>query len=254
MLKRRPRNGFTLIELVVVIAILGILAGVGIARLLDANKEAKRNTCLANRTTLSHELSYQEVQGVAPATYFASVYSTAKNAVNRFHCPSGGTYTLNPTTLAVSCSDEDHTESSIGAATSSSAVDMSKVNLTTWADTVTAAQGISKGYQLQMGAVYSDATGTYFVYNATTLSQKYANTNPTLEAAIAAGAGIAKLNTATLLTQIKQGNKTVWSAVPKLGDVYYDGTNYYAFRLGSGYINTALNVATDENHWTKISK
>lgn len=253
MLKRRRRNGFTLIELVVVIAILGILAGLGIMRLLDANKEAKRNTCLANRTTLSHELSYQEAQGVDPATYFASVYSTAENSVNRFRCPSGGTYTLNATTLEVSCSDEDHTESSIGAAKSSSAVDVSKLNVTAWKTTVEAAQEVSGGFQLQLGTVYTDTTGTYFVYSATGLSQKYANTNPTLEAAIAAGAGIAKLNTATLLTQIKQGNKTVWSAIPKRGDVYYDGTNYYAFCTTSGYQNTQLDVA-HSNQWTKISK
>lgn len=258
MLRRRRANGFTLIELVVVIAILGILAGIGILRLIDANKEARRNTCLANRTTLSHELSYQEALGVDPATYFASVYSTAENAVNRFRCPSGGTYTLNANTLEVSCSDEDHTESSIGAAEATTGVDVNKLKLSSWSAAVQKAQNINGGLFLNRGTVYTDSTGTYFVYNGTNLSKQYASTNPTLSDALAAGAGVAKINMDSYLTsadQTLQGKKKVWTTVPTLGTVYYDSDSdsYYVYHLDNCDEHTALNVTTS-SHWLKISK
>ena len=256
MLKRRRRNGFTLIELVVVIAILGILAGLGIMRLLDANKEAKRNTCLANRTTLSHELSYQEAQGVDPATYFASVYSTAENALNRFRCPSGGTYTLNATTLEVSCSDEDHTESSIGAAKSSSAVDMSKLNAakTGWAALVAKAAGTTSGAYLEYGKVYTDSTGSYVAYGSS-LNQNIAKTTPTLAQAVAAGVQVAKLNLDTVWTSVnKTANGKAWLVAPTQGTIYYNGTSYYAYTSTNGAVGSGVNVEYSSSQWIKISK
>lgn len=257
MLKRRRTNGFTLIELVIVIAILGILAGIAIMYFLDAQTEARRNTCLANRTELSHELAYQEAQGVDPATYFAQVYSTAANAVNRFHCPSGGTYTLNATTLEVSCSDEDHSVSSIGAVASTNGVDISKLKISSWDAVVAAAKGTSHGADLTFGAVYTDRTGTYFVYGGgSNLKQNIAETTPTLAAAAAAGVDVAKINLDEYLTaadQVKKGSSKKWTTIPTRGTVYYNGTDYYVFRLKNGSDSTGVNVETSPQ-WLKISK
>jgi len=258
MLKRRKTNGFTLIELVVVIAILGILAGIAILRLLDTQKEARRNACLSSRTILSHELAYQEAEGVAPADYFAQVYTNAGTDKTRFHCPSGGTYSLNATTLEVTCSEEDHKDSSIGAEKSTGGVDVNKLKLSSWSAAVKKAQASSSGLFLYPGTVYSDTTGTYFIYSGDTLSNKLATTNPSLEAAVAAGFGIAKINMDTYLTsqdQAKEGNKTVWTSVPSLGTVYYDtGTDsYYVYHLPSALPTSAVNITTSPQ-WLKISK
>ena len=114
MPKERKPNGFTLIELVVAIAVLSILAGIAIMRYIDATTEAKRNTCLANRTNFSREIAYQEAEGTDPQTFFDQLYTNALSSNKRYRCPKNGTYTFNATTLAVSCSDPDHTGSSIG--------------------------------------------------------------------------------------------------------------------------------------------
>lgn len=52
MFKRIKKNGFTLIELVVVIAVLGILAGIAIPRFMEAQAAAKGAKILANLRAL----------------------------------------------------------------------------------------------------------------------------------------------------------------------------------------------------------
>ena len=49
---RKHTKGFTLIELVIVIAILGILAGLAISRYIDMQEEARGATVLANMRTI----------------------------------------------------------------------------------------------------------------------------------------------------------------------------------------------------------
>lgn len=52
MFKKLKRNGFTLIELVVVIAVLGILAGIAIPRFMEAQASARGAKILANLRAL----------------------------------------------------------------------------------------------------------------------------------------------------------------------------------------------------------
>ena len=44
----KKQNGFTLVELVIVIAVLGILAGLAIPYFMEAREEAAKKECLAN--------------------------------------------------------------------------------------------------------------------------------------------------------------------------------------------------------------
>ena len=68
-LARRSRHAFTLIELVAVIVVLAILAGVAIPRYLDYSTNAKRSATkgvLANvRSSIRHYYSQQAMLGTA---------------------------------------------------------------------------------------------------------------------------------------------------------------------------------------------
>jgi prepilin-type N-terminal cleavage/methylation domain-containing protein len=67
MLTKNLKKGFTLIELVVVIAILGILAGIAIPRFMDAQATARGAKILADMRTIDSALTiYQTKTGQEP--------------------------------------------------------------------------------------------------------------------------------------------------------------------------------------------
>jgi type II secretion system protein G len=68
--KQHRSSGFTLIELVIVIAILGILAGIAIPRFMAAQEEARGAKLLADiRTIESAANMYAGKNGTYPGSY-----------------------------------------------------------------------------------------------------------------------------------------------------------------------------------------
>jgi len=68
----KKQNGFTLIELMVVIAIVGVLSGVGLPQLLKSQDRAKDSAASATLVNAAKECSMDLIAGEPVPTTFAS--------------------------------------------------------------------------------------------------------------------------------------------------------------------------------------
>ena len=91
--KGKKANGFTLIELMVVVAIVGILSGVGLPQLLKAQDKAKDSVAVATVTNAAKECSLLLVTEGDGTNFEADNYSAGENDLGG-DCETEGTLTL----------------------------------------------------------------------------------------------------------------------------------------------------------------
>jgi len=116
-LKIRARRGFTLIELVVVIAILGILAGLAIPRFLDATATARGARIVADMRTIDSAIVIYNAKtgnlpgattdlttaptGANPTTYqLLATWPTPPTGTAKVTNNAGAVVTVTPTAAA----------------------------------------------------------------------------------------------------------------------------------------------------------
>ncbi|MDO8885586.1 prepilin-type N-terminal cleavage/methylation domain-containing protein [Candidatus Oleimmundimicrobium sp.] len=114
MRKFKGEKGFTLVELMVVILIIGILVGIAIPVYNQAQLKAKTNACKANLRTLDGAIqTYNATEGAYPTGDYAALVGVLvpKYIKTEPKCPeSTGTYTYDTsgTNHDVRCSIADH--------------------------------------------------------------------------------------------------------------------------------------------------
>ena len=100
--KVKNNQGFSLVELIIVIAILAILAGFLAAAYVKHLKEARAAVCLENRDRLYKEMNAKYADGTYDSLKEA-YNKLMENYKNRKLCPSKGTYSWEANGLYAVC-------------------------------------------------------------------------------------------------------------------------------------------------------
>lgn len=91
----KKKQGFTLVEIMIVVAIIGLLAAIAIPSFVKARTTSQQNACINNLRQIDSgkeqgALAYKLTEGDTLAD--ASVHEYLKNNVAPV-CPAGGAYT-----------------------------------------------------------------------------------------------------------------------------------------------------------------
>lgn len=105
----KKKKGFTLVELMVVVAIIGILVAIAVPVYNNSQATAKTNACKANLRTINGAIQMYNASESTAATSIADLVPNYLAVEPK--CPDGGTYTFvaaGDTGAHVTCSIAEH--------------------------------------------------------------------------------------------------------------------------------------------------
>jgi prepilin-type N-terminal cleavage/methylation domain-containing protein len=107
-IRTNRKGGFTLVEIMIVVAIIGLLASIAIPNFVKARTSAQKNACIANLHQIEGAKENWALENKKTEGASTSGSETAINAFlrggNAPDCPGGGTYTYNAVGTAPTCS------------------------------------------------------------------------------------------------------------------------------------------------------
>lgn len=260
---RRSKQGFTLVELIVVVLILGVLSGMALPSLTGYIDKTQETVCAHNRTIIERVYLTEKLYD-SSTTLEAIIAGThgAQPSISGASCPSGGIYVATADGH-VACSvhgvrnNGSHTDGTGGTGgtggsdmgdgtggtggdtggdtsgdtdeepkTIEEIVEEILYELSTdWEDFKEQASQSPSGLEFEQGTLISDETGFYFVAR----NDNYISNSQTggIGDMDPSGNIFARIDTSTVLTSADYDAIGKWSTPPQIGSLYeYNGSLY----------------------------
>ncbi len=106
---QKNTTGFTLVEIMIVVAIIGLLAAIAVPNFVNARSEARQNTCINNLRLIQgakdqYAIENNQVETMTPTTTDLSPYFKASQlSAGLPKEPMGNTYTVGAVSAAPTC-------------------------------------------------------------------------------------------------------------------------------------------------------
>ncbi len=100
---KKRNQGFTLVEIMIVVAIIAILAAVAIPNFIKYRQNSQAAACVSNLKQIEAAVEQAKMAGKESPAFPADLVGPTKYIKNEPKCPAGGTYAVGTDTTGPTC-------------------------------------------------------------------------------------------------------------------------------------------------------